>query len=76
MATLAELVQEHTDLDGPVVGHLQRLVGGWGVLSDLCFADLLLFVPDRTPSSALWCWARSGPPPARRCTSRTWSGGS
>ena len=47
MATLVELVQEYTDLDGPVVGHLQRLVAGWGVLSDLCFADLLLFVPDR-----------------------------
>jgi two-component sensor histidine kinase len=46
MATLAELVQEHTDLQGPVVAHLQRLVAGWGVLSDLCFADLLLFVPD------------------------------
>ncbi len=45
MATLAELVQEHTDLAGPVVAHLQRLVAGWGVLSDLCFADLLLFVP-------------------------------
>ncbi len=45
MATLAELVQEHTDLEGPVVAHLQRLVAGWGVLSDLCFADLLLFAP-------------------------------
>jgi two-component sensor histidine kinase len=47
MATLAELVQEHTDLEGPVVAHLQRLVAGWGVLSDLCFADLLLFAPLR-----------------------------
>ncbi len=45
MATLVELVAEHTDLDGAVVAHLQRLVAGWGVLSDLCFADLLLFVP-------------------------------
>jgi hypothetical protein len=45
MATLAELVTEHTRLEAPVVGHLQRLVAGWGVLSDLCFADLLLFVP-------------------------------
>jgi two-component sensor histidine kinase len=45
VATLADLVQEHTDLAEPVVTHLQRLVGGWGVLSDLCFADLLLFVP-------------------------------
>ena len=45
MATLAELVAEHTGLEGAVVAHLQRLVAGWGVLSDLCFADLLLFVP-------------------------------
>ncbi len=47
MATLAELVEERTELDGPVVAHLQRLVGGWGVLSDLCFADLLLFAPEK-----------------------------
>ena len=45
MATLADLVDEHTNLAEPVVTHLQRLVAGWGVLSDLCFADLLLFVP-------------------------------
>lgn len=45
MATLADLVQEYTDLEGPVVTHLERLVAGWGVLSDLCFADLLLCVP-------------------------------
>jgi two-component sensor histidine kinase len=44
MATLADLVQEYTDLEGPVVTHLERLVAGWGVLSDLSFADLLLFV--------------------------------
>ncbi|MGH8920193.1 MAG: histidine kinase N-terminal domain-containing protein, partial [Actinomycetes bacterium] len=47
MATLPELVKEHTKLEGPVVAHLQRLVGAWGVLSDLCFADLLLFAPVR-----------------------------
>jgi hypothetical protein len=45
VATLADLVAQHTELDPPVVTHLQRLVAGWGVLSDLCFADLLLFVP-------------------------------
>jgi two-component sensor histidine kinase len=47
MDTLTELVQEHTDLEEPIVGHLQRLVASWGVLSDLCFADLLLFAPTR-----------------------------
>ena len=45
MASLADLVQENTDLAPAVVTHLERLVAGWGVLSDLCFADLLLFVP-------------------------------
>ena len=45
MATLAELVEEYTDLEGPVVAHLHRLVAGWGVLSDLSFSDLLLFAP-------------------------------
>src|SRR5256714_577216 len=35
----------HTRLDGPQVGHLQRLLGSWGMRADLCFADLLLFVP-------------------------------
>src|SRR5207248_6771282 len=27
------------------LAHLRRLVAGWGMLADLCFADLLLFVP-------------------------------
>src|SRR5580700_3810151 len=45
MATLAELARDYTRLDGPTLAHLQRLVSSWGMLSDLCFADLLLFVP-------------------------------
>jgi two-component sensor histidine kinase len=45
MATLAELARDYTTLDGPTLGHLQRLVASWGMLSDFCFADLLLFVP-------------------------------
>jgi len=32
-------------LDPSAVGHLQRLVASWGLLSDLCFADLLLYAP-------------------------------
>ncbi len=47
MATLAELVQERTDIEAPVLAHLQRLVAGWGVLADLCFSDLFLFAPVR-----------------------------
>jgi two-component sensor histidine kinase len=45
MATLDELARLHTSLDPTGLGHLKRLVGAWGMLSDLCFADLLLFVP-------------------------------
>src|SRR5438105_7629998 len=45
MATLAELTKSHTLLGGPAVEHLERLVGSWNTLSDLCFSDLLLFVP-------------------------------
>ena len=46
MATLPELAQL-TTLDEPAVEHLQRLLVSWGFLADLCFADLLLFVPTR-----------------------------
>lgn len=48
MATMAELVRRHTDLGVHAMGHLQRLVASWGPLADLCFADLLLFVADRS----------------------------
>ncbi|MGH9120845.1 MAG: histidine kinase N-terminal domain-containing protein, partial [Acidimicrobiales bacterium] len=42
---VAELVRRHSDLPEAATVHLQRLVATWGTLSDLCFADLLLFVP-------------------------------
>ncbi|MGI8759148.1 MAG: sensor histidine kinase [Acidimicrobiales bacterium] len=45
MPGLAELARSHADLHGPVLAHLHRLVASWGPLADLCFADLLLFVP-------------------------------
>src|SRR5258706_10148987 len=47
MATLQELARAHTDLDAAQLMHLQRLVASWGPLADLCFSDLLLFVPER-----------------------------
>ncbi len=55
------------------VAHLQRLVGEWQLLSDLSFADLLLWVPvgDGASSSA---WRRYGRPPGRRRTRTTTSG--
>ncbi len=45
MATTAELVRVHTDLTDDELGHLQQLIAEWGMLSDFCFADLLLFAP-------------------------------
>jgi len=45
VATLPELARLHTRLDGDELSHLTRLVASWGILADLCFADLLLFVP-------------------------------
>ena len=45
MATLPELTRLHTRLDGAELALLTRLVASWGILADLCFADLLLFVP-------------------------------
>jgi two-component system, sensor histidine kinase PdtaS len=45
MASLAELVREHTDMPREQVAHLNRLVSEWGMLADFCFSDLLLYVP-------------------------------
>ncbi len=45
MASLAELVRENTQLNFAELAHLQRLVASWGLLADLSFSDLLLFVP-------------------------------
>lgn len=42
---MAELARIHTALTDDELEHLQRLVADWGMLSDFCFADLLLFVP-------------------------------
>jgi len=44
MASLAELARQHTQLEPAEIDHLQRLVSNWGLLADLCFADLMLFV--------------------------------
>src|SRR5438067_4720407 len=45
MATLAELARSHTRLTADDAVHLQRLAAAWGMLADLCFADLLLLAP-------------------------------
>jgi two-component sensor histidine kinase len=45
MATLVELLRQHTSMSREEVGHLQTLTSEWGMLADLSFADLLLYVP-------------------------------
>ncbi|WP_067508039.1 sensor histidine kinase [Actinoplanes sp. TFC3] len=47
MSTLRDLAEEHTGLGLTGIDHLTRLAGEWQLLSDLSFADLLLWVPVR-----------------------------
>jgi two-component system, sensor histidine kinase PdtaS len=49
VSTLRDLVEEHTGLGRGDIDHLHRLAGDWQLLSDLSFADLLLWVPVRAP---------------------------
>lgn len=44
MGTLNDLVHAHTELDEADVEWLHQLVGDWQLLSDLAFADLVLWV--------------------------------
>ena len=52
MASLAEFARVHTRLASPEIDHLQRLVASWGLLADLCFADLLLFSVSDEPAGS------------------------
>ncbi|MGX7670086.1 histidine kinase N-terminal domain-containing protein [Plantactinospora sp. DSM 117369] len=45
MSTLRDLAEEHTGLRPVDIDHLHRVAGDWQLLSDLSFADLLLWVP-------------------------------
>jgi HisJ family histidinol phosphate phosphatase len=45
VVTPADVARRHTRLETSPLGHLQRLMGSWGMLADLCFGDLVLFVP-------------------------------
>ncbi len=45
MSTLRDLAEEHTRLRRVDIDHLHRIAGDWQLLSDLSFADLLLWVP-------------------------------
>jgi two-component sensor histidine kinase len=44
MATLAEFIRQRTNLSKEDSTHLQQLISEWGMLADLCFADMLLYL--------------------------------
>ncbi len=48
MSTLTDLARARTDLTRPDVDHLHRLVAEWTLVSDLSFADLVLWVRTRS----------------------------
>ena len=45
MATLEELVKEHSDLEDQEREQLSNLIAEWMLLADLSFSDLLLWIP-------------------------------
>ena len=47
MPSLPEIVRSHTDLDEADVAWLQLLMADWQIVSDLSFADLVLWLSDR-----------------------------
>ena len=67
MSALSDLLAARTGLTDRQVDHLQRLVGEWQLLSDLSFADLLLWVPvrlsegDAGATTAFLCAAQCRP---------------
>ncbi|MBQ1010902.1 histidine kinase N-terminal domain-containing protein, partial [Micromonospora sp. M51] len=60
MSTLRDLAEEHTHLRPADIDHLHRIAGDWQLLSDLSFADLLLWVPVDTEGTFL-CVAQVRP---------------
>ncbi|WP_329104164.1 PAS domain-containing sensor histidine kinase [Micromonospora sp. NBC_01699] len=61
MSTLRDLAEEHTLLRPADIDHLHRVAGDWQLLSDLSFADLLLWVPVDGDNDAFLCVAQVRP---------------
>jgi two-component system, sensor histidine kinase PdtaS len=64
MSRLTDTLAARTSLTDAQVDHLARLVGEWQLLSDLAFADLLLWVPIAIPT------AEAGSEPAFLCVAQ------
>ncbi len=60
MPSLTELVRSHTDLDDEDVAWLQLLQADWQIIADLSFADLVLWLPDRT-GTGFWAGGQMRP---------------
>ena len=46
MASLDEIAQRHTTLNADDRAWLEALIADWQIIADLCFADLVLWLPD------------------------------
>jgi two-component sensor histidine kinase len=64
MSALTDTLAARTSLTDDQVDHIARLVGEWQLLSDLAFADLLLWVPVALPSN------EAGSEPAFLCVAQ------
>ncbi len=64
MSALTETLAARTPLSEAQVDHIARLVGEWQLMSDLAFADLLLWVPIAIPA------AEAGSVPAFLCVAQ------
>ncbi|MGH1491372.1 MAG: sensor histidine kinase [Acidimicrobiales bacterium] len=53
MAIISDLAKQHTGFGAAERAHLRRLIGSFGPLSDLSFADLLLFAPTTQAENSL-----------------------
>ena len=71
MSTLSFLLATHTTLSGDEVAHLQRLASEWQLLSDLSFADFLLWVPVTTTDGADAAAPDPGTPPTFLCVAHS-----
>jgi two-component sensor histidine kinase len=58
--SLPELVRDHTDLGPDDVAWLTLLQADWQIIADLSFADLVLWLPDRT-GSGYWAAGQMRP---------------
>jgi len=64
VSTLTDLLAEHTGLPGAAVDHLQMVAAEWQLLSDLAFADFVLWVPlddHQSPDCKYLCVAQARP---------------